>query len=111
MNLSRDVYEIIRILDISKYSSGKRVRSSVTEAVSIGSTKEALQVGLQAYQCIYEHKAVFVDTVKNCCDFFIPLTALGYTKLNPRTIGLLGVISSVAGIIAMVQPGAKLVPS
>lgn len=71
-----------------------------------------MKVTLKTYDAINAHQAVVLDTLKNACDFFIPFTALGYTKLTPRTIGLLGVVSSVAGLIAILQPTtAKLVPS
>ncbi|XP_059474034.1 peroxisomal membrane protein 11B [Neocloeon triangulifer] len=49
-----------------------------------------------------------VDTVKNSCDFFIPLTALEHIRLGPATIGLLGVVSSLAGLLPMLHPQLKL---
>jgi peroxin-11B len=54
---------------------------------------------------------VVVDTVKNGCDVMIPLTALGYMRLSPGTVGLLGVVSSVAAIISLVDPLARLTPA
>lgn len=110
MNLCRDAYELYRIVEASQVGINDFNRSMVS-ACSIRTTHDLLKVSLRTYAALHAHKAVVVDTLKNVCDVFIPLTGLGYTKLSPRTIGLLGVISSVAGIIAIVQPAAKLVPA
>lgn len=110
MNLCRDVYEIFKITERSHIGINDFNRS-VVNACSIRTSQDMLKVTLKAYSAIHAHQAIFVDTIKNVCDLFIPLTALGHTRLSPRTIGLLGIISSVAGIIAIVQPIAKLVPS
>ncbi|XP_061389077.1 peroxisomal membrane protein 11B [Musca vetustissima] len=109
MNLCRDFYEIVRLLDLHKAS----VRSGISRSIpcTIRSRKDLSRLALQSYALVLGHKDVFVDTVKNVCDFFIPLTALGYTKLTPRTIGVLGAISSLAGLIAMIEPTAKLTPA
>uniref|UniRef100_A0A1L8ECZ5 Putative peroxisomal bioproteinsis protein peroxin n=1 Tax=Haematobia irritans TaxID=7368 RepID=A0A1L8ECZ5_HAEIR len=109
MNLCRDVYEIFRLMDLHKAS----VRSGISRNIPcrIRSTKDLSRLALQSYAMVLGHKDVFVDTLKNACDFFIPLTALGYTKLTPRTIGMLGAISSIAGLIALLEPTAKLTPA
>ncbi|XP_015605281.1 peroxisomal membrane protein 11B isoform X2 [Cephus cinctus] len=102
MNLVRDVYEIVQIIERKSMSS--RNRTSLTLQNNI----------LQ--QCYYilrveDHKDVLVDFVKNGCDLFIPLTALGYTRLSPGVIGLLGFISSAVGLYSLVYPMTKLSPS
>ena len=38
----------------------------------------------------------------------IPLTALGYTRLSPGAIGFLGMISSLAGLLTLIDPHAQL---
>ncbi|XP_054277837.1 peroxisomal membrane protein 11B [Macrosteles quadrilineatus] len=91
MNLVRDVYEINRLLEANKAKSQRKA--------SVSLTKLALQ-----------NKDLVVDTLKNGCDFFIPLTALGYVRLSPGTVGMLGVVSSVAGILTIVNPMYKLCP-
>lgn len=103
MNLIRDFYEIMRIVDqenirlrINSRSSQNEISRQVVKAASI---------------FVNDHKSVFWDTVKNTCDVWIPLTALGYTKFKPGTIGFLGTISSIAGIISLIDPHAKLLPS
>lgn len=112
MNLVRDVYEILRILE----QEGRRLgfppgeglrRTSLVD----GFTGKTVSLSLQAVTFVQEHKDVVVDTVKNSCDLMIPLTALGYVRLSPGTIGLLGVVSSVAAIISLVDPVARLTPA
>lgn len=98
MNLIRDFYEINRILEISRRKAGSRlaVRAINTPVL---------------YLIAAQHKDVLVDTVKNVCDVFIPMAALGYMKLSPGMVGLLGVVSSLAGIIPIIDPMYKLSPS
>ncbi|ETN67349.1 hypothetical protein AND_000850 [Anopheles darlingi] len=54
-----------------------------------------------------EHKSLVVDTVKNVCDVFIPLNGLGYVKMSNQTIGILGAISSVMGLLPLIYPRLK----
>ncbi|EZA57708.1 hypothetical protein DMN91_002975 [Ooceraea biroi] len=89
MNIMRDVYEIIKIMQYK----GTVLRQQRTVS------------------CLKDHKDVVMDTVKNACDLFIPLTALGITRCTPGTVGLLGVISSFIGLYTIVNPDYKLYPS
>ncbi|KAH8327035.1 hypothetical protein KR074_001069 [Drosophila pseudoananassae] len=110
MNLCRDFYEILRVLDLHRSSC----KSGITRCpipASINSKEDLKRLALHSYGIVQAHKDIMVDTVKNACDFFIPLTALGYTSLTPKTIGLLGAISSVAGLWALLEPKAKLTPA
>lgn len=102
MNLVRDFYEIYQILQ------RERGRASPQSCIN---PKQLLLYLSHAFMCVQPHRDVVIDTVKNSCDLFIPLTALGYTKLSPSTIGLLGVISSVAGILALIDNRNKLSPA
>lgn len=107
MNLCRDFYELSRLIEQS-VSRGQTLNKMLSEL----KTKEQF-VNLTRQTCLYvcDHREIFIDTMKNACDLFIPLTALGYTKLKPRTVGLLGVISSLAAIAILVQPNLKLTPA
>jgi len=112
MNLVRDVYEILRILE----QEGRRLGFPPGEGVRRtslvdGFTGKTVSLSLQAVTFVQEHKDVVIDTVKNSCDLMIPLTALGYVRLSPGTVGLLGVVSSVAAIISLVDPLARLTPA
>lgn len=109
LNLCRDFYEIIKLMD-STTSHNKTIHGKSCPS-RICSMQDFLQIAMRCYGCIYINQAIFVDTIKNLCDVFIPLTGLGYTKLSPRSIGILGVISSLAGLIVILKPTAKLIPS
>lgn len=118
MNLCRDIYELSALIDRTLKTSNGRSTQTInrwlfdTNAnISTLSKRDFARASHQAYAYAYENRAIFIDTIKNACDLFIPLTALGYTKLKPRTVGLLGVISSIAAIIVLLQPAAKLHPS
>lgn len=96
MNLIRDVYEFVRILE------GRYFLSRIT---NYNTAKH------QLLSVLKDNKDVVMDTVKNGCDLFIPLTALGITNCTPGTIGMLGVISSLIGLYTIIDPFYKLSPS
>lgn len=118
MNLCRDFYELSCLIDRTLNNGNGRNTQTIyrwlfdtNTNISTLSKQDLTKASLQAYSYVYENRAIFIDTTKNLCDIFIPLTALGYTKLKPRTIGLLGVISSITAIMVLLQPSAKLQPS
>ncbi|XP_075216009.1 peroxisomal biogenesis factor 11ab isoform X2 [Lycorma delicatula] len=114
-NLIRDVYEIFRI--ISLYNN--KVNKSKSIKTVCGYSQNTSRITYNNYQSgnkmllniLSEHKDVVLDTVKNSCDVFIPLTSLGFVKLSPGTIGMLGTISSIISIIVLIDPLSKLTPS
>lgn len=67
--------------------------------------------GLLALRIAGLHKALLLDLVKNLADFWIPYSSLGHVTLEPGTIGLLGVVSSVAAILPMLDPSYVLSPA
>ncbi|XP_063225311.1 peroxisomal membrane protein 11B [Bacillus rossius redtenbacheri] len=101
MNLARDLYEVLRLLE--RGSRGPPAPAWY----SAGPPRKGLPLATLAR----EHKDVLVDTVKNGCDLMIPLTALGYARLSPGAVGVLGVVSSLAAIVGLVDPEARLEPS
>lgn len=118
MNLCRDFYELSRLIDRTLNSGNGRTKQTLyrwlfetNSNISTLSKRDVSKASLYVYSYVYENRAIFIDTMKNMCDVFIPLTALGYTKLKPRTVGMLGVISSIAAIMVLIQPAAKLQPS
>ncbi|GAB0088490.1 peroxisomal membrane protein 11B [Sergentomyia squamirostris] len=100
MNLLRDFYEIRRLLQIQP-----------PRKIADCSLQGFATFPLDILRTVCSHKPIMWDTLKNLCDFFIPLNGLGFTKLTPRTIGLLGFISSLAGLVALIEPTAKLSPA
>jgi peroxin-11B len=90
MNIIRDIYEIVKVIEHKR---------------------NIFQQQWQISAYLRDHKNVMMDTVKNACDLFIPLTALGITKCTPGTIGFLGIISSFIGLYMIIDPHYKLSPS
>ncbi|KAJ8879746.1 hypothetical protein PR048_020354 [Dryococelus australis] len=105
MNLLRDIYEILRVLEHGNH--GFPTAGWYRTCPS----RKMLPLSLRAATFARDHKDVLVDTVKNGCDLFIPMTALGYARLSPGTVGVLGVVSSLAAIAGLVDPEARLEPS
>lgn len=103
MNLVRDFYELSRIVQYQKHS--------VVPDNGVNNFNDVIKALTRVISIIQSNQNVVIDTVKNGCDFFIPLNALGYTKLSPGTIGLLGAISSIAGLLVLLDPQKKLSPS
>lgn len=56
------------------------------------------------------HPAVALDTLKNICDLFIPLDKLGIYQSNAGVVGFCGLISSLIGIVTLLQPNLKIKP-
>ena len=104
MNLSRDIYEISRIINNFL---------NTTKEVPFGKVykSQSLISKLQRF-CgfVKMHKDVAFDTVKNGCDVCLPLAQLGYLSISPRTIGILGTLSSIAGMLPLLDPSFKLSP-
>ena len=102
MNLIRDIYEIITIIE---HDEGKNVLMRKPN-FSPDMWKQ--------YKLLFHlknHKDIAMDAIKNGCDLFIPLTALGFTKFSPGTIGIFGVISSIVGLYTLIYPLYKLTPA
>lgn len=109
MSIMRDVYEINRV--VSSSSSYKNLSTCIaTSVVSIRSSKDLSRCLTSLFEFLITYKHLTIDTVKNCCDLFIPLSGMGYVKLSPRVIGLLGMASSIAGLIVILNPHCKLTP-
>lgn len=106
-NLARDFYEILHVLELNRSSFMKP-----TELLGGHRNNFDLVVSLKHFYAVVNcHKDVFVDTLKNSCDLFIPLTCLGFTKLSPTAVGALGAVSSLAALVTIVKPITKLVPA
>jgi peroxin-11B len=109
MGIVRDVYEINRV--ISSFTSYKDLSSCITSSfLSIRSARDVSKCFASLTDFIITYRHITIDAIKNVCDLFIPLNALGYVKMSPRIIGLLGVISSLMGLIVILNPNCKLLP-
>ncbi|KAK9880581.1 hypothetical protein WA026_011821 [Henosepilachna vigintioctopunctata] len=100
MNIIRDIYELQKILKLHFLASVQN-----EDIKHIGHVKNLIWHLLAV---LYSRKEVTIDIIKNSCDFFLPYTYLGGTNLSPGTIGILGTISSVAGLLVLIYPSCKL---
>lgn len=103
LNLVRDFYEISKVLQTQKCSILPR-----NGCKNVG---DVVEMAFRIFGVFQHNRALMIDTIKNGCDFFIPLTALGHVKLTPGTVGWLGVISSLAGLLVLIEPSVKVTPS
>lgn len=103
LNLVRDFYEVMNIL--------KSQKCRILPSDGFRSFNDVITTGLRTASILQRHRSIMIDTIKNSCDFFIPLTALGHVNLSPSSVGLLGVISSLAGLMVLIEPLAKLTPA
>lgn len=81
--------------------------------IFIMADKKSEDSGIQKacwYKRLQSRPEVLLDTVKNCADFLIPLNVMGAVEVNNGFIGILGVISSLAGLSTVWQPALKLKP-
>lgn len=62
------------------------------------------------YQKFKTRPEILVDTVKNCADFLIPLNIIGVIEINNGIVGVLGLISSLAGASTVWEPTLKQKP-
>lgn len=118
MNLCRDLYELSKLIDRTLKNDKGMAKQSMQRwlfdtdrNIATLSREDLSRTSMRLCAFVYEHRDIFIDTTKNLCDMFIPLTALGHTSLKPRTIGILGMISSMAALYVLIQPSAKLMPA
>jgi peroxin-11B len=103
MNLVRDFYEISCIIRSEK--------QLIVPDSGVQNLNDLYKILIRTVMVLQRNKGVMIDTIKNGCDFFIPLNALGHTKLSPGTVGWLGVVSSIAGLLVLIDPKVKLFPA
>lgn len=105
LGLLRDAYEINSAIE-SDFSVYKK-KGSLSH-----STKSKRDFKWSDFiKVLRDHDDVFWDTIKNVSDIWIPLTSLGHINLSSGAIGVLGIISSVAGLMPLINPQLKLLPS
>ncbi|KAF8772037.1 peroxisomal membrane protein 11B-like [Argiope bruennichi] len=106
MNLSRDLYDLKQIFhQLSFGTLNQELQGKIIHPPNTISTKLNLY-----FRVLALHKDIVLDTIKNGCDICLPLSQLGYLSISPRTIGLLGTVSSIAGIIPLIDSSYKLSP-
>jgi peroxin-11B len=110
MNLVRDLHEVKRILGLRDSLYGSSAYHGLHRMDS--PKRSRLPPELEALKAwILANRAVSLDIVKNGADIWLPLTALGHIRLPPAVVGLLGVISSSAAILQILDYSYRLSPS
>ena len=95
LGLVRDIYEMLKAFRV------ERERLSQYQSYESVATKAVGNV-------IQNNGAVCVDIVKNCGDLLIPLSRLDIIYLPGGAVGLLGMVSSIAGLIGTYNEHLKL---
>ncbi|XP_064609766.1 peroxisomal membrane protein 11B-like [Liolophura sinensis] len=114
LNLVRDVYDIIKVLTEAIQSRKAMLRRS---QYNNGDTqykdkeKKVLTNIDLVVRCVSENKPLMLDFLKNGADFFLPMSSLGHIQTSAGTQGILGVVSSVIGVLTVWNPLLRLVPS
>lgn len=98
-NLAKDFYELLQVLNIKK-TTFMRPSELINNSCTNFDMNSALK---HLYWLVRYHKNIFFDTVKDSCDLFIPMTAIGLTKLSPTTVGFLGAVSSLVALYTIVD--------
>lgn len=114
MSLTRDVYVISQLM--VQRARDKRFQHRVSQHLSDAPDVAGVVIPqLDAFlflliESLKSHPSVVLDTLKNICDLFIPLDRLGIYQSNPGVVGLCGLISSLFGIVSVLQPSLKMKP-
>ena len=112
LNLLRNFYDILTIITTNIQPGQPKPKDKensetqmISEAKNQSSSIDVMRLADPQF------RPVIVDTIKNGTDVFLPLSSLGYINISPGTQGLLGVVSSLMGILTIWEPQLKLVPS
>ncbi|CAF1397748.1 unnamed protein product [Didymodactylos carnosus] len=63
--------------------------------------KSNKQTVVQKFRVFWNNKPLVIDTTKNLCDIYLPLSNLNFLSLHPGLQGLVGTISSVLGLLQL----------
>ncbi|XP_056138081.1 peroxisomal membrane protein 11A [Lampris incognitus] len=114
MNLTRDAYVIAQLM-VNRARDERfqhRVRQHLNDSPEV---VECVVPQMDAFlflllDCLKSHPAVTLDMLKNVCDLFIPLDRLGIYHTNAGVVGFCGLVSSLLGIVTLLQPKFKIKP-
>lgn len=114
MNLTRDLRVIVQLM--LQKGRDNRFKSKMNE--HLGESPEVAEVVIPELDALVfllletlrSEPTVFLDTVKNLCDLFIPLDRLGIYKSSAGVVGFCGLISSLIGILTLARPTLRIKP-
>lgn len=84
LSLTRDYYEIQASFAVGQHHQSKQERTLARRA-----------------NILWANKPLVVDTVKNLCDLYLPLSNLNIVRANPALQGLAGTVSSILGLLQL----------
>ena len=99
-NLIRDLYDIATVID----NEQRRQRRQKGSNSPTGSSSTVLIA-------LLNNKPLMVDVTKNVTDLFLPLAILNLVQVSGGFEGLMGMISSIMGILPVWNTQYKLSPS
>ncbi|XP_029910225.1 peroxisomal membrane protein 11A [Myripristis murdjan] len=114
MSLTRDVYVISQLM--VQRARDRRFEQKLNRHLEDNpEVAEVVVPQLDAFfflllESLKTHPAVVLDTLKNICDLFMPLDRLGIYQSNAGVMGFCGLMSSLLGILTLVQPNLKIKP-
>lgn len=100
-NLLRDFYELICVIQRTKRRSD--------DAKLLDDEKS--ETDLLPVRWVKQNPKLSCDLIKNVCDFCLPYSYDKKIRLGPSVVGLLGIISSTAGILQIYDRHYMLSPS
>ena len=83
--LTRDYYEIQATFAVGQHRHRENQDKSLARRANI----------------FWANKPLVIDTVKNLCDLYLPLSNLNVVRTNTGLQGLVGTISSVLGLLQL----------
>ncbi|XP_053742644.1 peroxisomal membrane protein 11A [Synchiropus splendidus] len=112
MNLTTDLYFIVQLMTQKAKDKDfrRQMESHLSECPEVA---EVVVPRLDALvflllSSLKSDPTVALDTLKNICDLFIPLDKLGIYKSNAGVVGFCGLVSSLIGLLTVLQPKLKI---
>ncbi|XP_061533784.1 peroxisomal membrane protein 11A [Phycodurus eques] len=114
MSLTRDVYVISQL--IVQRARDKHFRKKMIS--HLNESPEVAEVIIPHWdafvflllQSFKSHPPVVLDTIKNICDLSMPLDKLGIYPSNAGIVSFCGLVSSLIGIVTLIQPKLRIKP-
>lgn len=114
MSLTRDVYVISQLM--VHRARDKHFQQKINR--HLNDSPEVAEVVIPhldaflflLFDSLKSHPAVALDMMKNVCDLFIPLDRLGIYQSNAGVVGFCGLMSSLFGIVTLMQSNLKIKP-
>nr|XP_057930908.1 peroxisomal membrane protein 11A [Doryrhamphus excisus] len=114
MSLTRDAYVIWQLM--AQRARDKRFRQKMeTHLNESPEVADVIIPQLDAFLFLLLHSlktqpSVVLDAIKNICDLSLPLDKLGIYKTNAGVVAFCGLVSSLIGIVTLLQPNLKIKP-